>query len=316
MGQTTGTLSKYDLTGIREDLSDIIYNIDPFETPIVSALSRVNAKQTNHEWQTDTLASPSSTNAQIEGDEFSYEAPSSTTRLGNHTQIFRKTVLVTGTARAVNTAGRSDELGYQVAKMGKELKTDIESSVCANNAKVAGNDSTARELAGIPAWLISNTDFASDGADATGDGTDARTDGTQRAFTEGQLKSVLQSAYTNGANVDSFIAAMGPYNRQVWSTFSGNSTRLDRSEDEKLYASVRFYVSDFGEIQAVPARNMRARDVLLIDPEYACIAVLRPMQTIEPAKIGDADPRVMLTELTLEMKNEKAHGGVFDLTTS
>lgn len=316
MAQKTGTYSKYDITGIREDLSNIIYNIDPFETPILSALKRVKATNTNHEWQTDSLAAASSTNAQIEGDEFSYSAPSATTRLGNHTQIFRKTVLVSGTARAVDTAGRKDELGYQVAKMGKEIKTDLESSITANNAKVAGNDSTARELAGIPTWLTSNTDFASDGADATGDGTDARTDGTQRAFTEAQLKSALQSAYTNGANVDNFLANMGPYNRQVFSGFSGNATRLDRSEDEKLYASVRFYVSDFGEIQAVPNRFMRARDVLLIDPEYACWAELRPMQTIEPDKTGDADPRVLLTEATLEMKNEAAHAGVFDLTTS
>lgn len=316
MAQKSGTLSKYDLTGIREDLSDIIYNVDPTETPVSSALSRVKATQTNHEWQTDTLASASSTNAQIEGDEFSYTAPSSTTRLGNHTQIFWKTDLVTGTARAVNTAGRKDELGYQVAKNGKEIKRDIEKSLLENNAKVAGNDSTARELAGFPTWLTSNTDFASDGADATGDGTDARTDGTQRAFTEAQVKSVLQNAYTNGANVDNFMAILGPYNRQVWSTFSGNATRLDRSEDEKLYASVRFYVSDFGEIQAVPNRFSRARDVLFIDPEFACIAELRPMQNIEPAKTGDADPRVMLTELTLVVKNEKAHGGVFDLTTS
>lgn len=316
MTQISGTLSKYDLTGIREDLENIIYNTDPTETPVASALSRVTATNTNHEWQTDTLASASSTNAQIEGDQFSYTAPGATTRLGNHTQTLRKTVLVTGTARAVNTAGREDELGYQVAKMGKELKRDIESSICANNAKVAGNDSTAREFAGLPTWLISNTDFASDGADATGDGTDARTDGTQRAFTESQVKSVLQSAYTNGAEVDNFLAIMGPFNRQIWSTFSGNATRLDRSEDEKLYASVRFYVSDFGEIQAVPDRFSRARDVLFLDPEMAKLAVLRPMQTIEPAKTADADPRVMLTELTLVVNNEKAHGGVFDLTTS
>lgn len=316
MAQKTGTYSKYDITGIREDLTDIISNIDPVETPIYSAISRVGASNTLHEWQTDSLANASATNANIEGDEFSYSAPSATTRLGNQTQIFRKTVLVSGTARAVDTAGREDELGYQVSKMGKELKRDIESSIAANNAKVAGNDATARELAGIPAWLTSNTDFASDGADPTGDGTDARTDGTQRAFTEAQLKSVLQSAYTAGANVSNMLAVMGPYNRQVFSGFSGNATRLDRSEDEKLYATVRFYVSDFGEIQAVPNRFSRARDVLLVDPEYAQWAELRPMQTIEPAKTGDADPRVLLTEATLVVKNEAAHAGVFDLTTS
>lgn len=315
MTQVVGTLSKYDLTGIREDLSNVIYNIDPTETPVASALSRGKAKQTNHEWQIDSLATAVDTNAQIEGDTFSYTAPAATSRRGNHTQIFWKTVIVSGTARAVDTAGRADELGYQVAKMGKEMKRDIEMSICANNAKVAGNDSTAREFAGIPSWLITNTNFGGgSGADGTGDGTDARTDGTQRAFTEALLKDALQSAYTSGANVS--MAVVGAFNKQKFSEFSGGATRMDKSEDKKLFAAIDVYVSDFGQIEVVPDRFSRSRDCLLLDPEYLAIAELRPMQTIEPAKVSDADPRVILTELTLEVRNEKAHAGVYDLTTS
>lgn len=315
MTQVTGTFSKYDLTGIREDLSDVIYNIDPHEVPITSAIGRGECSQTNHEWQTDVLAAASSTNAQIEGDEFSYTAPSSTTRVSNHTQILWKTVLVSGTARAVKTAGRKDELGYQLAKMGKELKTDIESSIGANNAKVAGNDSTAREFAGLPAWINTNTSFGGgSGADPTGDGTDARTDGTQRAFTEALLKNVLQQCYTSGSNIS--MAVVGPFNKQKFSEFSGGATRMDKSEDKKLVAAIDIYISDFGQINVVPDRFTRARDCLLLDPEFLSLDVLRPMQTIEPAKVSDADPRVILTELTLKVNNEAAHGIVADLTTS
>jgi len=314
MAQVSGTYSKYDLTGIREDLSNVIYNIDPTETPVVSMIPRVDAKQTNHEWQTDGLAAASTSNAQIEGDQFSYSAPTATTRLGNHCQIMWKTVLVTGTARAVDTAGRADELDYQVAKMGKELKRDIEAQVCDNNAKVAGNDSTAREMAGIPAYLKTNSSEGSGGADPTGDGTDGRTNGTQRAFTEALVKSVLQLAYTNGGNPTKLI--VGAFNKQKVSEFSGNATRMDKSEDKKLYAAIDFYYSDFGVLEVIPDRFSRSRDALLLDPEYLAIAELRPMQDVKPAKIADADPHVILTELTLEVRNEKAHGIVADLTTS
>lgn len=315
MTQVTGTYSKYDLTGIREDLSDIIYNISPTETPIASAISRGEATNTNHEWQTDALAAASDTNAQIEGNTFEYTAPSATARRSNHTQILYKTVLVSGTARAVKTAGRKDELSYQVAKMGKELKRDIEASIGANNAKVAGNDSTAREFAGLPAWINTNTSFGGgSGADPTGDGTDARTDGTQRAFTEALLKNVLQQCFTAGANVS--MAVVGAFNKQKFSEFSGGATRMDKSEDKKLFAAIDVYVSDFGQIEVVPDRFTRSRDCLLLDPEFLSLDVLRPMQTIEPAKTSDADPRVILTEVTLKVANEAAHGGVFDLTTS
>lgn len=314
MAQVTGTYSKYDLTGIREDLSNIIYNISPVETPIASAISRTEAKQTNHEWQTDALAAASAVNAQIEGDTFSYTAPTATTRVGNHTQIMWKTVLVTGTARAVDTAGRKDELGYQVAKMGKELKRDLETSIGDNNAKVAGNDTTAREFAGLPAWINTNTSFGTSGADPTGDGTDARTNGTQRAFTEALLKNVLQQCFTSGADVK--MAVVGAFNKQKFSEFSGGATRMDRSEDKKLVAAIDIYISDFGEINVVADRFTRSRDCLLLDPEFLSLAELRPMQTIEPAKTSDADPRVILTELTLKVHNEAAHGIVADLTTS
>jgi hypothetical protein len=314
MTQVTGTYDKYDLTGIREDLSNVIYNIDPTEVPVISMMSRGKAKNTKHEWQTDGLAAASGSNAQIEGDQFSYSDPTATTRLDNQTQIFRKTVLVSGTARAVDTAGREDELGYQLAKMGKEIKRDIETSVCQNVAKVTGNSSTARKLAGIPTWLKTNSSEGSGGADPTGDGSDTRTDGTQRAFTEALLKTVLQSCYTNGADVK--VAVVGAFNKQKFSEFSGNATRFDKSEDKKLTAAIDVYISDFGELKVIPCRQSRSRDCLLLDPEFLSLAVLREMQTIEPAITSDATPRVMLTELTSKMHNEKAHGIVADLTTS
>lgn len=314
MPQPTNTYSSYDAVGNREDLTDIIYDVSPTDTPVMSALSRSKATQTSHEWQTDALASASAANAVIEGDEATTDASTATTRLKNYTQIMDKVAVVTGTQEAVSKAGRKSEMAYQMEKRMKELKRDIESAICDNGAYVAGNDTTARELAGFPAWLTTNTSFGASGADPVTIGSTARTDGTQRAFTEDLLKAVLQDCYTNGG--DPSMAVVGAFNKRKASEFTGSSTRMDKSEDQKLYAAINVYVSDFGEIKFVPNRFSRARDCLLIDPEFASIAYLRTFKTMDLAISGDYMRKQILTELTLEVKNEAAHGIVADLTTS
>lgn len=314
MAQPTNTFSSYDAVGNREDLTNIIYDVSPTETPVMSALPRVKATAVKHEWQTDSLAAASAANAVIEGDDATTDASTATTRLDNRCQIMDKVAQVTGTQEAVSKAGRKSEMAYQMEKRMKELKRDIEAAITDNGAYVAGNDTTARELAGIPAWLTTNTSAGASGADPVTIGSTARTDGTQRAFTEELLKAVLQDCFTNGGNPT--MAVVGAFNKRKASEFTGSSTRMDRSEDKKLYAAIDVYVSDFGEIKFVPDRFSRARDCLLIDPEYAALAYLRPFETVDLAKTGDTTRKQILVELTLEMRNEAAHGGVFDLTTS
>jgi len=315
MAQPAGTFSSYDAIGNREDLMNIIYDVSPTNTPVLSALPRTKATATNHEWQTDSLAAASAANAVIEGDDATTDTSTATTRLGNRTQILDKVAQVTGTQEAVSKAGRKSEMAYQMEKRMKELKRDIEAALTDNGAFVAGNDTTARELAGIPAWLTTNTSFGGGaGADPVTIGSTARTDGTQRAFTEDLLKAVLQDCYTNGG--EPTLAIVGGFNKRKASEFTGNSTKIDKSEDKKLFAAIDVYVSDFGEVKFVPDRFSRARDCLLIDPEFASVAYLRPFETIDLAKTGDTVRKQILAELTLEMKNEAAHGGVYDLTTS
>jgi len=139
MTQPTNTFATNDMVGIREDLSDVIYNISPIETPFLSSVAHTTATARNHEWQTDALAATTDNKA-IEGDDAPATAGTATTRLGNRTQISTLDARTSGSARAVTTAGRSDELDYQVLKRGKELKRDMETALLANNAKVTGDD--------------------------------------------------------------------------------------------------------------------------------------------------------------------------------
>lgn len=316
MAIVTNTFTRYSAVGIREDLSNVIYDISPEETPFISNIGRENVKNTYYEWQTDSLAAASGSNAALEGDDISsFDAVTPTTRLGNYTQISRKTVVISGTLDAVDKAGRKSELTYQLAKMGKELKRDMESALLANQSPVAGNTTTARRTAGLPAFIKTNTSFGTGGADTAG--IAARTDGTQRAFTETLLKGVLAKVWESGG--DAKMLMVGSFNKQAASGFSGIATQyrdVPAGQQAQIVGAADVYVSDFGTISIVPNRFQRARDGLIIDPEYASMAVLRPIQQEELAKTGDAEKRLMLVEYGLKVGNEAAHGIVADLTTS
>ena len=317
MAQPTGTYATNDMVGIREDLANTIYDISPVDVPFLSSIDHVEATARKHEWQTDVLAAASSSNATIEGDDAPQGSATASVRLDNRTQISTLDARVSGSARSVDTAGRADELEYQMLKKGNELKRDIESALLANKIKVTGNDTLAAELAGIGAWLKTNSSKASDGTDPTAaDGTDARNDGTQRALQESFLKEVLREAWDQGGNPDCLM--VGGFNRQKASEFAGNSSSVQKAEDSVLHATFSVYESDFGEIKIIPNRFQRARDGLVLQTDMFAIAHLpgRNMHSFDIAKTGDSDARQILSEYTLEVRNEKSSGIIADLTTS
>ena len=315
MAQPTNTFDTYDAIGIREDLQDVIYSISPTETPFMSSAAREQVKNTFHEWQTDALAAAVTNNAVIEGDDATLDAASATSRIGNYTQIMDKTVVISGTQESVDKAGRASELAYQIAKKSKELKRDIESTLLTNQARAAGDSSTARTFGSIGAWIATNDNLAGDGTSPTANnGSDARNDGTQRAMTEDMLKDVIKNVWNAGGNPS--VVMVGPFNKQKISGFTGGSTRFDASEDKTLYTSIDVYSSDFGDLEVVPNRFSRDRDALVLDMDYWSVGFLRDFTMHELAKTGDAEKRQLLVELTLISRNEAASGGVFDLTTS
>ena len=315
MAQPTNTFDTYDAVGIREDLQDVIYSISPTDTPFMSSAAREAVKNTLHEWQTDALAAASTSNAVIEGDEATLDASVATTRVSNHTQIMDKTVVITGTQEAVDKAGRASELAYQIAKKSKELKRDIESTLLTNQPRAAGDATTARTFASIGAWIATNDSLGATGTSPTAaDGSDPRNDGTQRALTEDLLKTVIKGTWVSGGSPS--VIMCGPFNKQKISGFTGGSTRFDASEDKTLYTSIDVYSSDFGDLEVVPNRFQRDRDLFVLDMDYWAVGFLRDFTMHELSKTGDSEKRQLLTELTMISRNEAASGGVFDLTTA
>lgn len=318
MAQPTNTFDTYDSVGIREDLQDVIYQISPEETPFYSASKKVKASNTLHEWQTDTLRA-SAGNAHIEGDDTSAEARAATSRLGNYTQIFKNAVSIPDSDEGVKKAGRAAEIAYQTLKIAKEQKLDIEKALFANNARVAGNSTTARELAGAPSWLITNTDFgANEGADPTGDGTDARTDETTAvtAFTQAKFDSVMQSIWVQGGKPD--VCYLSAFQMNLALGFTGNNNQRSavQAGDKKVVKSLDVYVTPWGTVEFSPTRENRSRDVFIVQSDMWSVGLLRPTKNTALAKTGDSTRRQVLTELTLVCKNEKASGIIADNTVS
>ena len=311
----------YDAIGQREDLTDIIYDISPTTTPFMSSIGKTKATAVYHEWQTDSLAAATTNNAAVEGADASDATLTPTTRLGNYTQILQKTIKVSGTLDTVNKAGRKSEKAYQLAKASQELKRDFETILLANQGRSAGTtNSTARKMGSLLSWIKTNSSVGGSGADPTTIGVSTRTDGTARTFTEALLKEVVAEVFASGGTPK--ILMVGATGKQKVSSFTGLSAyRYNVNAGgggagvgaATIVGAADVYLSDFGSMSVVPNIFMRTRDALVLDPEYAAIAYLRPFMTNELAKAGDADKTQILVECTLEVKNEAAHGIVADL---
>ena len=308
----------HDAKGLREDLADVIYSISPTETPFQSSVGRTKATAVYHEWQTDSLAAATTNNAAVEGADASDATLSPTVRLGNYTQILQKTIKVSGTLDAVNKAGRKSEKAYQLAKASAEIKRDLEVILLANQGQSAGSsNSTARKMGSLLSWLKTNTQVVTAANNPTTIGVSTRTDGTQRTFTEQLLKDAVADVYESGGNPK--VLMVGPSGKQKVSTFAGIAAQrfmAPANTPTTIIGAADVYMSDFGTMSVVPNRFMRSRDALVLDPEYAAVAYLRPFQTNELAKAGDSDKTQLLVECTLEVKNEAAHALIADLDMS
>ena len=316
MAQATNTFDSYDAKGIRKDLENVIYDISPEETPFYSSCKKVKATNTYHEWQTDALRS-SAANAHIEGDATTAEARGVTTRLGNYTQIFKNAVVIPDTDQGLDKAGRGAEMAYQVLKIAKEQKLDIEKALFDNNAQVAGSNSAARELAGAPVWFTSTIqNKGSGGAHANGTGSNARTDGAQTVFNQDKFDATMQSIWEKGGRPDTVYLSAFQMNKALAFTGNNNQRSTVQAGDEKVVKSLDVYVTPWGTIEFQPTRENRSRDVFIMQNDMWAVGVLRPTKNVELAKTGDAETRQVLTELTLVCKNEKANGMIADCSTS
>lgn len=312
----TEAFSTYDAQANREDLSDIIYNIDPFDTPMMTAAGRRNISNIVFDWQTENLPAVDTT-AKVEGFELGDDrAPGTpTVRLSGVAQINERDATVTGTQNAANPAGKRKEMAHQMALAGKALKRDMETIMFGTiQDETLGNATTARTTFALANWVVSNADEASDATTAIPGTKTPRVAGTPRALTETMLDNVLESCYTNGA--EPTLLFVNAWNKRVTSQFTGRDTARQNIAANKVINSVTVYASDFGTIKILPSRFILGSAAFLMDPSYYRVAFYRNFQRQSMGRIGDADTEMILAEYGLQVDNEAAHGVIQDLVAA
>lgn len=328
MPQLFGTNQTYDLAGLAEDVEDVIFNISPTDTPLLTMAKRKKATATNHQWQTDTLDS-AATNAQIEGDDGTFATVTPTTVLSNRLQIFTKRVMVSGTADAVRKYGRDEEFAYQIAKRGKEIKRDIEFAMVRNQSSSAGSDNVPRMMGGLESTIatltargnavkgaLSNTTTTTLGY--SGGDWVAPVDGTASTLTEADVLTALQLAWEDGG--DPRIIMASAVQKRKFAAFAGASSYAGTYNSQKgknqgvVVGAVDVYISDFGEHSVVLNRYQRDAAIFCVDPDYVSVAFLRPIKYEKLAKTGDAEKGQLIAECTLVVDNPNAHAKLQSFT--
>lgn len=321
MAAITNVYTTGSAVGQREDLTDRIHRVDVEDTPFMSSVGTTTAKAISHEWQTRALDSVNTSNAKPEGQATVRQASTNNVRYSNLCQISEKNATVSGSLEAVDKAGRDSEMALQMADRTIELRKDMEAILLSNQARnpsatVSGE--TVRQLRGFEAWIRTNTSrgtgAAADPADPNITPATTATDGDQRAFTNDLLLDTMQEIYEAGGKVS--FALMGSYNKRVASSFAGRDESQITINQNSIRQKASIYDTDFGLIMMKPHRYMRQRTCLLIDPDMVKVAYLRKFVRFPLGKAGDGETRVILSEYTLEMSNERAHGVVADLTTA
>lgn len=312
MAKITNANATYDVTTNREDLADEVFRIEPADTPFISAISRVPATNVNHEWSLQELSSINTANARLEGDELSRAASVNPTRLRNICQISSRDATVTGTQRAVNPAGIDDMMAYQMSLKSLELRRDMEAIVLGNQGLNTGNATTPRTLRSLNSWIDGNgSRDATTGADSASETAAATDSSATRDFTETLLKDAILDVHQDGGNPN--LIMVGPFNKQVFSTFTGRATARQNVDATRVQANATLYASDFGDIKVVSNRTMRERDAYVVDTTKAKLASLRLFEPQELGRIGDGVTRDLISEYTLEVCAPKAHGLIADL---
>lgn len=314
MPQASNSFATFNSSRVREQLMDKIWNVSVEETPTLALIGKEKVDGPFVEWLNDSFAAGASNKVE-QGNIPTIAASTDVSRYSNRTQISEKSGAVTGTQDRVEKAGPASEYDNQVSKKMVELKKDVEVGVLQNTTAIAASAGVAPQARGFLGFIATNTSKGASGVDPNPLTNTAQTDGTQRAFTDTLLRDVMKTMFDNGApNMDNLYALIPSAQRATFDTFLAGQTRFDKAEDKTLTATLEVYIGPFGRVKAVNARHMRAREVILLNKEFASLGVLRPMRDTELAKRGDAREFMVNTEWTLLVKNEKAHGIIRDLT--
>lgn len=320
----------YDSGNIKEDVSDIIFNIDPSDTPCLTMSGKRDVSSTTFEWNEESLPSTDATNKKKEGLDFTSEAVQQVTRRTNYTQISSRNAVVSGTQSAVSQYGKTSEMAHQMALKGKALKLDIEKTIVSHNAADAGAGDQAsgseRQTESLTHMIARGNNFeakSSSGTSAPSSATGAFTEGSATdALTEAIFMTLSQSVFENGGDMNAVVC--GPGLKREISDFTGRSGTQVIVDPEKVSNNITIIASDFGDIRILTSRSMgtfgssgaAGTDLLMLDWQYVKTAFLRNFTRQQIAKQGDSDAEQIVAEWGVECSNFDSCGVRVNLTNA
>lgn len=287
------TTYTYDNNAIREDLLDVITNLDFKESQLVDTLGVATAENILHQWLKDTLKTVG-VNAKVEGADSTYAARTNPTRLTNHTQIVAVEYQVSDSDRAANSAGFNDRYTYEAEKAMKEWKQDAEFALMRGTLS-CGTGSAARTLKGMKAFLNNST--AQSGV----------------SLTESILNDYLEDVWDDGIEVDTIYAPI--YLKRKIAGFIGAATEKSMdAADRRLVNAVDVYQSDAASNVRLykhryvgqPSLGDTNYSIVGVKRDFFKIAYLRRPNTEELAKTGDSTKGRVVAEMTLECYHDDA----------
>jgi len=285
----------------RESLLDVMNMLDPTDTQLLSGIKQSQATNTLHEWTIDTLETVGD-NAQGEGADAPADAANDPTRPQNVTQIFAKTAKVTGTEAGVNRVS-GDRMSRELMKKMKALKNDAEYALIRGSiaSGVASTSAaSARRLKGVKNWITTNS-----------------TNYSGVSLTETILNDTFQTVWNNGAQTDAVYTPMKGKRRI--SSFTAGATKEVDINDRRLVLAVDVYQADAAKmVKLFPHRHVTVSgdygttatpgfDLLALQEDTWATAWFRKPFTKQLAETGDFTAKELITELTLEARNEKAN---------
>ena len=280
----------YEAVGNKEDVSDIITNIAPYDTPLYSRIGKTRATAVTHEWLEDVLGEPME-NKHPEGYTYETADVDPRQRQTNYTQIMHRGIQVTDTQEVVLKHGVRSEMAYQMQKALKELAFDCEKALIEQDTKVLGTSiATTRQFGGLPYWIVTNR----------------LTNGAARPLTFDLVNNALEQTWTAGGKPS--VLLVSPRNKRVISTFTAGHTKyMDGNKTKKLTQVISVLETDFGTLQCITDRFMKNDKIYGLSPEYMKKAFLRPFKSGDMPKANDMQRKYVNGEWTLEMRAEKAH---------
>lgn len=296
-----GYVYTYPDVARKESLLDIMNMLEPTDTQLLSGIKQGTASNTLHEWTIDTLEAVGD-NSQPEGGDAPADVSNDPTRPQNVTQIFAKTAKVTGSEQGVDRVG-GKRMSRELNKKMKALKNDIEFALVRGTiaSGVASNSAaSSRRLRGVKSWITTNA-----------------TNYSGVSLTETILNDIFETQWNQGAQADSVYSPMKGKRRI--SSFTAGATKQVELTDRRLVLAVDVYASDAAKlVKLFPHRHVTVTgdygttatpgfDLLSLQEDTWATAWYRRPFTKELAETGDFTAKEVITEVTLESRNEKAN---------